>query len=296
MARPLPERPSSSGPQAKRQKSEEGTESQASIITRLSDHAYKSVDEVIEDIETAVSDITEKLQLPNGAAQNQLPTVSPSEVPLKVAAFKQYAHELVRREKAAADKNAMGTRISSKPLGYSTNGLGTNLITEVDASKTDNKTVLTLYGNAPVPKQLFSSLQVPTNVSREEGIMQTLREAGLPTGIFTTQVVPLKATGLMDEKKRPPTLGELFPTPSTVPALRVPTQSKIANTKSSTVGWYQPTNSDILPRNGSYFKQPISTGQWLDYSNASITTPGSKKKQRDRTLSLSVAKAPQFEA
>jgi hypothetical protein len=297
--RALPDRASSTGPQAKRQKAEDGTETPSSIITRLSSNAYKSLDEVLDDIDTAVSDIKDKLELPNGSSRNQyIPIpVTQSEITMKVTAFKQRAHELVIREKAAAEKKYTVTvNGATNSANYTANGsLGSNAIMRIDANSEDNKMVLTLFGNAPGPKQLFSSLQLPTKLSGDNReILPPFREAGLPNGITTTRIIPIQSTGLLDDKKKVPTLGELFPTPSSVPALLPPKPSKTATTRSSTVGWYQPTAGDSLPRSATYFKQPISSGQWLDYSNAS-TLQANKKKQRDRALSLSGAKAPQVD-
>jgi len=256
---------------------------------------------VLEDIDTAVADIKDKLQLPNGAARNQfIPfSASQSELSVKATAFKQRAHELIRRELAAmagSQSLKVNGTINNSSFGAN-NTLGTNAFTQINANSGQNRTVLTFYGNAQGNKQLFSSLQIPTKVDGEEKkVLQTIREAGLPNGITTTQIIPIQATGLVDDKKRVPTLGEVFPTPSTVPALQPPKPSKIATTRSSTVGWYQPTANEPVSRSASYSKQTISTGHWLDYSNASPPQHGVKKKQRERALSLVAAKGPSLEA
>ena len=214
---------------------------------------------------------------------------------MKVAAFKERAHSLVRREKASREK--MASRANGNAASYTANGsLGTNAVTLINATPGTNKMVLTLYGNAPGAKQLFSSLQMPTKLDGESKVvLQSLREAGLSNGITTTQIVPIQATGLVGDKKRTPTLGELFPVPPNVPAMQPPKPSKVATTRSSTVGWYQPSMADPPPRNASYFKQSISSGQWLDYSNAS-PPQDIKRRQRDRTMSLGGSKAPQLDA
>jgi hypothetical protein len=267
-------------------------------MTRYGANEYTTLEEVLQDIDTAVSSIMDKLQLPNGAARNQFRPVPQHETELiiKVKSFKQRAHELVRREIVAAEKRSLGLNAQTKFANHTANGsLGSGAFTQINASGDENKIVLTLYGNAPGPKQLFSSLQIPSRVSGEQReILQTIREAGLPNGISTTKIVPIKPTSLTDDKKRVLTLGELFPTPSTVPALLPPKPSKIATTRSSTVGWYQPAAGESLPKTASYFKQSISTGHWLDYSNAS-SSQGNKRKQRERALSLGGSKAPQVD-
>ncbi|KAK0113766.1 hypothetical protein ONS95_014016 [Cadophora gregata] len=299
LSRSLPERPSSSGPQAKRQKSDDTSETSSSILSRQAAKAYTNVKEVLEDIDTAVADIQDKLQLPNGTARNQfIPfSASQSELSVKATAFKQRAHELIRRELAAMGGSQSKTNASSSNSSFGANiSLGSTAFTQINASPGDSRTVLTFYGNAQGNKQLFSSLQIPTKVNGEEKkVLQSIREAGLPNGITTTQIIPIQATGLVDDKKRTPTLGEVFPTPSTVPALQPPKPSKVATTRSSTVGWYQPTANEPVSRSASYSKQSISTGHWLDYSNASPPQQGVKRKQRERALSLVAAKGPSLE-
>ncbi|RDL31869.1 Uncharacterized protein BP5553_09271 [Venustampulla echinocandica] len=293
LTRPLPDRASSSEPQAKRQKAEDVSETQNTIVTRVASNTYKDLDDVLEDIDTAVSDILEKLELPNGAARNQyIPPAGPqAEIALKASAFKRRAHELVRREKASSEQNNTSKPSVINNSSYtSNNNVGVNPYTQINAGLGDNKMVLTLYGNAPGPKQLFSSFQIPTEVDGEKNAVQPLREAGLPTGISTTQIIPIKSSSLVEGSKRV-TLGDVFPTPANVPGLQPPKPSKNATTRSSTVGWYQPTAVDALPKTGSYFKAPISCGQWLDYSQ--VTSPqDSKKRHRDRAMSLVGAKAP----
>ena len=262
-------------------------------MIRFTSKFYTNMDEVLKDIDIATSDIVDKIQSPNVLGRNQYIPIpaNQSELSMKVTAFKQRAHELVRREKGVAEKRLNGSRNSANGYGHSANG-SASTYTQINASSEDSKMVLTLYGNAAGPKQLFSSLQLPTKLPGEgKDFLQTIREAGLPNGITTTQIVPIQKTGLANDKKRIPTLGELFPTPSTVPALLPPKPSKLSTTRSSTVGWYQPSVHESILRGATYFKQPISTGQWLDYSNATMVI-GTKRKQRDRALSLGGTKAP----
>ncbi|KAF4635130.1 hypothetical protein G7Y89_g2967 [Cudoniella acicularis] len=295
LTRSLPDRASSAEPQAKRQKAEDVAETQNNIMTRTASNVYSNLDEVLEDVDAAVSDIMEKLQLPNGATRNQfIPSAaSQSEMTLKVSAFKKRAHELVERENARIEqeKAAKSTGISSKV--HMANG--TKPLTQINAGSADAKMALTLFGNAPHPRQLFSSFQIPTKINGEsKDVMQYIREAGLPTGINTTQIVPVQSSSLVEDSKRV-TMGDVFPTPANIPAMQPPKPSKVATTRSANVGWYQPTAADPFPRVASYFKAPISCGQWLDYSNAA-PPQNSKKRQRDRAMSLGGAKAPQVDA
>ncbi|ESZ96175.1 hypothetical protein SBOR_3450 [Sclerotinia borealis F-4128] len=288
LTRPLPEPSPSTEPQAKRQKSDGTTDSSTdspiesptdspTILSRASSNKYITVDEVLKDIDTAAFDIIERLQLSNGSNRNQYIPVpaGQSELSVKILAFKKKAHELVRREKAATglQANTKGNQTINSSSYLANRNFGTNANAPVTATSEDIKVVLTLYGNAPQPKQLFSSLQIPIKFDGES-ISQPLREAGLPNGITTTQIIPIQPTSFVDDKKRPQTLGELFPTPPNIQPLKPPKVSK-SSLPSSIEGWRQPLVADS--RSASYSKQPITTGQWLDYSDTSSLSPERKR-------------------
>ncbi|RFU28395.1 hypothetical protein B7463_g7935, partial [Scytalidium lignicola] len=293
--RQLPDRSSSTEPHAKRQKSEPPFE-QSSILARCSGTAYSDLDDVLHDIDAAVSDILESLQLPNGAAQST--PVSPTKIELStnLSAFKKKAHELVQNEKASREtKHPSGTNGPVVTDIYTNGGLGSGAFTRINASSADNRMVLTLYGKGPggTARQMFSSLQIPKKIAGEN-VFESLREIALPNGITTTQIIPVQSTGLTSDKKRVPTLGEVFSAPPL--SLPIPKPSKTATARSSTVGWYRPGAAEpVLSRNASYFRQPISTGQWLDYSNASRPQNG-KKRQRERAMSFNASKNPPSES
>lgn len=278
MSHPLPERVSSE-PQVKRHKAEDGSDTPSSasnsIIARQSSNVYTDLDDILKDVDAAVSALTEKLELPNG-----------SELSTKISVFKKRAHQLVTREKAAS--SAPKATTSSKVNG----NLGAKASTEISVGASNSKTVLTLYGNAPQPKQLFSSFQSGDNNGETKDLMETLKRAPLPPGISTTDIVAIPFNNLVEDKKRS-TFGDAFPTPLTVPVLQPPKPSKVANTRSSTVGWYQPATVDSQRRTGAYFTQNVTPGVWLDYSNAS---PPQASKRRQRAMSLGGAKAPQIES
>ena len=286
MTRPLPERASSTEPHAKRQKAD-GNEDASTILARASANYYTTIEDVLEDVDTAVSDVVQKLELSGSAVHNQHKPSSQVAISLKVSAFRKKAHDLVQKNSASSQQKSKvngidSSTLSSAPL-YDANSSGTNQI-------------LTLYGNTSnTPgngKQLFSSNQLNREVSGDnDAIAKTLREVGLPAGISTTYIVPMNSLGIAEDKQPGRTLGDLFPS-SASPVLQPPKPSKISTTRGSTVGWYQPTVPQ--PRNGSYFRQAISTGCWLDYSNNS-QWQANKRKQRDRAMSLSGSKAPQVD-
>ena len=193
------------------------------------------------------------------------------------------------------------------------NGVDGKRVVQLGSSDSSNGVVLTLYGNAPQPKQLFSSLQRPTHVSstaltladndgarhdaaRDDSsveIFAPLRESALPNGISTTKIIPVHSTELGEGKQPVPTLGDLFAPPAGVPPLNPPRLSKHTATRSASVTWFNPaeaTPSTRTHRRESYTCQPLSTGQWLTYNVApsptQLASPEVKRKQRDRALSI----------
>ncbi|TVY41889.1 hypothetical protein LOCC1_G005126 [Lachnellula occidentalis] len=290
LSHPLPQRESSE-PEAKRHKAEDGSETQSStsILTLVSSNVYTGLDDVLKDIDIAVSAVKENLQMPTDVVRNEQ---SQAELLMKASAFRKRAHELVAREEAfSAASRVNGVASTSNSRANSSSAVKAS--TEINVGSTNTKTVLTLYGNAPGPKQLFSSFQTEDTNGEKRELVQTLRRAPLPAGISTTDIVSIPFNNLVEDSKRN-TLGDAFPTPPNVPALQPPKPSKVANTRSSTVGWYQPAAADPQRRTGTYFTQNITPGVWLDYSNASSPQSG-KKKQRDRAMSLGGAKAPQID-
>lgn len=164
-----------------------------------------------------------------------------------------------------------------------------------------NKVALTLYGSAPTPKQLFSSFQQDAagrdldsfygNDHRVSG--RTIKETALPNGITTTTIVPTHDSISKPEKKKVLTLGELLPQPSSLAQLNPPRQSRHTATRSSSVNWYN--RSESIPstrsyRRDNYSTQAMGTGQWLTYnvapSASNMSSPEAKRKQRDRALSF----------
>lgn len=289
--RELPMRESSAEPHPKRKKGEPDTDA-STIISRAVSGAYSNLEDIIRDVKVATSAILDELNLPNGAARTQYtPTpTSISEVATKVKVFRVTAEHILEGEKAHRDrKNSSHKEEVADAATPMTNGTTSgSTVTRLSTSPGDNRVVLTLYGNAPGPKQLFSSLQ--QSVKAMDGItdvVQPLREAGLPIGFSTTQIVPLQAAGLIDEKKRVPTIGEIFANSESAPPFQPPKPSQIASTRSSVVGWYKPAELDRIRSrsNQSYFGQTITCGEWLDYAGTSMSVD-IKRRQRERALSL----------
>jgi hypothetical protein len=177
----------------------------------------------------------------------------------------------------------------------------------------EGRTVLTLYGSAPGPKQLFSSLQQPVRVSSLGGqgtpgldtsikVTLPLRESTLPNIISTTQVLPLPEDADDKKKKKVATFGELYRAPAHLPQLSPPKLAKPLTTKGSTITF---APADSLPKSRrkasqSYTESAQQVGSWLGYGGVDMpkdpTSPTAKQKSRQRALSTGEAQLPPSEA
>ncbi|KAI1339780.1 hypothetical protein F5Y15DRAFT_423631 [Xylariaceae sp. FL0016] len=268
LKRPLPGPASSDEPQAKRQKSFDSAAQ--SIADKVAGDEYHDLDSIIADIHTSISghlsemrDVDEDEDLDEKDAAIA-----------RIIDFKKKAVSLFRQE-----------------LGHSSDPnppqalLDLETISDLQSNASGNM-VLSIYGDAPRPRQLYSSLQQPM-VKSEDGEVsfKPLREISLPNGIKTAKAVPFFFHGTMEKDKKVKTLGELFPTPRNLPGLPPPKAPK-STVKGIQVGWHRPELTEKSKyRSGTYFSQNISSGRWLDYSNAA---PPSRimTKQRERALSL----------
>ncbi|MCJ1419888.1 hypothetical protein MMC32_006244 [Xylographa parallela] len=296
------------------------TPTTTSIASQIEAHAYNRIEELVADVESVTSSIIENKQdaeLNNSSTQycdTQLRVY-------QVAAFMKHLKDIIRREKAQDPE--LLTAIS-KDYNFSRDSSNTQeevkKILPSLGGEDPGRTVLTLYGSAPTPKQLFSSLQETvkpsfskaSQTSRNDvrpkdepfaieanSLMPILRETALPNGISTTKIIPIHSEKAVDSKGRPLTFGDLFAPPSNVPPLNPPKQSRHTATRSQSVNWYHPGEVSTPARSSStrktYTIQPLSSGQWLTYnvapSLAQLSTPDEKRKQRDRALSVGESKA-----
>ena len=255
--------------------------------------AYTTIDEFLADVESAIQDATETLK-----GGPEMKTELAGVTAFKVELGNLLWTEMVMRPKQLALRS--GGQVSDFKKEPEDSHASSDHSGPGNPQSTD-RTVLTLFGSAPHPRQLFSSFQLPASGQDIDSLfdrspsssMSTLREAALPIGISSTTVVPTHSSDIDSVKRKEQTLGELLPQPPSLAQLNPPRQSKHTATRSSSVNWFNP--SDSLPstrsyRRDNYVSQPLSTGQWLTYnvapSAAKMSSPEAKRKQRDRALSF----------
>ena len=157
-----------------------------------------------------------------------------------------------------------------------------------------NGTVLTLFGNAPTPKQLFSSMQNPQGVKSDPAIKTELpiEEISLPNGLAATKIMPSPA----DESKKGPTFDDVFPPAYNLPTLHPPKSHRRSSTKDSTITWEFKDPMAKRNQKGGYTVQSLSVGDWLGYggvdSKEESSSPRERRKQRDRVLSSGESSQP----
>ncbi|KAH6623582.1 hypothetical protein F5144DRAFT_366651 [Chaetomium tenue] len=251
LKRPLPDSLVDGEPSSKRAKSEDGKP--VTIADKVTQGTYEALDDLVSDIvQTANAQVKEL-----GTAA----TLSDANTVTKTIAFRTKALELYRQELSYPNV-PRPTSAKQSPR-------------ELQSSNPDG-VVLTAIGAAPTARPLFTSLQ--------RNAAKSLAGAPLPRGVTLTNVSS-GATPSGEKNGRPPTLGELFPSPRNLPPLQPPKAPKTA-TKSNVLTFYHPELAEKSKyRSGSYFSSNVSTGHWLDYSNATPTTHA-KTKQRERAQSL----------
>ncbi|KAL8825541.1 MAG: hypothetical protein Q9191_004348 [Dirinaria sp. TL-2023a] len=279
-------------PSAKKTKLSE-TSKETTVASLVAAGAYTTIDQFLADMETALKEVAEALK---GSPEMETMTAG-------VTAFKAELEnllwtEMVMRPKLLASKSStQGLDSKNEPESPQTSS------SQNDAGNPQSaaRTVLTLFGSAPHPRQLFSSFQLPVPGQDIDSLydrgqspsMPAIREAALPNGISTTTIIPIHSADVDPHKRKEQTLGELLPQPPSLAHLNPPRQSKHTATRSSSVNWFNP--SDSLPSSRSYRRdnfvtQPLTTGQWLAYnvppSAAKMSSPEAKRKQRDRALSF----------
>lgn len=148
-------------------------------------------------------------------------------------------------------------------------------------------TVLTLFGNAPTPKQLFSSMQrpLPENSDRVIKTELPVEEISLPTGLAATKILPISS----DKSKKGPTFEDCFAPAHNLLQLQPPKSHKRSLTRDNTSVTWEFKDQASRNKKSGYTTQILSVGDWLGYGGAESkdepTSPREKRKQRDRALS-----------
>ncbi len=280
----------------------------ATILSLIQDASYTSLQTLEKHVEIAASEILAS----SAAADSSLspPTAQETEVQAKVLAFQKVATSLVaREEERRAQHEGKNTENDGEVKVSKEEETPPVAIKEEEPHVPQSRTVLTLYGSAP-PKQLFSSLQQPHQVSPAAGslpldtavkIVLPLREANLPNMISTTEVYPLPDPD-DSKKKKPATIGETFRAPAHLAQISPPKSTRPTTSKGNSTITFAPPEAPKPKRktSQSYAHQNLSSGFWLGYGGVDMPreqiSPTAKQKSRQRALSMGESQQPPSEA
>ena len=240
--------------------------------------SYAAVEEFVEDLETAMASIAEDTQNTVNGDQGHHSTRETHTKTSGTTGLRRELDRLIQREIIRRPEII----ILSKNIKDEPSEEEDTKIKYPNSS--DN--VLTLLSSGQPPKQLFTSLRKPGILNRP------LDELALPNGITTTRVMPQHSIN-EDGQKPVRTLKDVFAPPTSLPPLALPKQSRHTATRSSSVNWYNPAETEPKAKSSrldGYTKQQLTTGQWLRYNVApsptQLASPETKRKQRDRALSV----------
>lgn len=265
LKRPLPEPSTADEPQSKRQKSDDDGSKPLCIEDKVNQDAYRFLDQLVVDLKQVIEDHADEMR----SAESTDSEKFDDKAAIQLNRLKEKALEMHNREMSYPE-NASSAALN-----------GSATLDDMVQKPAGDNTVLTIFGQAPQGRHLFSSLP---KRNAGDGAVKPLPDVQLPPGMSMTTVLP---SSVLQKPSLTPTLGELFPSPASLPALEAPKTSK-TTTKSKVLGFYHPELADrstYRHDKESYFYKELTTGVWLDYSNA---TPSNKNKdrQRERTLSL----------
>lgn len=275
------------GPLPKKARLSDAVHQFTTISTKLSNGAYSTLEGLRQDAERVSSDLVtstrEKAKEKDGQNTGRLSVEDLKQIQ-RVQAFEKAIKDLVDQESKYEQVQGKVAVKKEQDKGDAINGH----VQDVKPGAANKaRSVLTLFGNAPTPKQLFSSMQSPA-VPQEDAMIKTelpVEEMSLPNGLTATKVLP--APG--DSSKKGPTFEEAFPPPSTLPALHPPKSHKRSSTRDSTLTWEFKDPMSSRNRKGGFTVQNLTVGDWLHYGGVDAredtASPREKRKQRDRALS-----------
>ena len=280
------------------------------VASLVSTKSYNTIDRFLRDMDSSITeamkDLRGNIDVDSGLRGREPPEATRLKIS-QIQSVKEELGELILREMTFRPKAFNGVDDGGVAKGDPDERKSSEVQGMESLKKGPNKAALTLYGSAPHPRQLFSSIQQSPSVQNTALLYGTshapsigsVRESALPNGITTTEIVPVHSSNSLSEKKKKvPTLGELMPRPSSLAQLNPPKQSRHTATRSSSVNWYnaaESTPSTRSYRRDNYSTQAMGTGHWLTYniapSASKMSSPEAKRKQRDRALSFGESQA-----
>lgn len=265
-------------PAQKKAKLSESTDGYTTIAKKLSHGSYATLSHLRQDASRVSKELATGIrsaEKPDGQTSGR-PSVDDLKRIQRITALEDLVKQIVDKESQYEVAQQDGVK----------QGLA-NGHSAPQAAASRSGTVLTLFGNAPTPKQLFSSMQHSADVKQDPEIKVELpvAEMGLPNGLTATNIMPSGA----GETKTGPTFEESFAPPYSLATLHPPRNHKRSSTKDINVTWEFKDPVTRGSKRGGYTTQSLITGEWLSYGGVDPGQGASalqeKRKQRDRALS-----------
>ena len=264
--------------------------STSTIASRIEAGLYSSLAQLQQDVAHVCASIVEPIKAKE--RQRVGARLPPDDIKTiqHVTTFQHQARGLLTRESNRDDTpKSKVNGVKSEPASD-------------DKSVIDHqaRTILTLFGNAPTPRQLFSSFQHPSNDTaaslKTDRADISLEELGLPNMLNATKVMPLDPVAALGTRPREPTFATVFPASSTLPQLNPPKAK--SNTRSASIHWL--AGDSLLPkpsRKNAYTTQPLNVGSWIDYGgrDADRESSGAIKRRRRESVVSTAPSAKAFE-
>ncbi|KAG8624249.1 hypothetical protein KVT40_007316 [Elsinoe batatas] len=259
--------------------------SSKTISEKVAESTYAHLDDLELDVVSICDAQVTEIKKPDDGSTSKFKRLSEEDVAQiqDYMSLKSTVRELVARETKLAGERQGSGRHSIKVNGIKTEqaSVPAHLVPEA------GRTVLSLYGNAQGPKQLFSSLQddAATDLS--------LEELGLPTMLTATKLLPLPQDELIKTKTR--TFADAFPPPTSLPELQPPPKQPKPSSKNPTITFMSTEKriSRSVARKMAYPYQPLNVGHWIRYGNPPRKRERSSDKTRDRSGSVVEKERPQ---
>nr|POE64872.1 hypothetical protein CFP56_69564 [Quercus suber] len=255
---------------AKKPKLLESANKMTSLLRKLQDGAYPSLQFLMEDVTYVKQQMVKSSQAKETQSDSARMSVEDLKQIQRVTAFEGLVQEIVQNEsKLQVTREAEHEKATEPIQSENPSRIGT---------------VLTLFGNAPTPKQLFSSMQHALSGSDNPNRKTKLpiEEMNLPNGLTATKII----TPTVDQSKKEVTFEEVFAPPYNLAPLNPPRTHKRSSTRDNTIVW---EFKDVVGRGGKkngYTAQTVTVGDWLSYGGKGTSRSSmEKQKQRGRALS-----------
>lgn len=244
---------------------------QNTIASRLQNNLYPSLDDFERDLDHALDTLFEPLKAKDPVKNAQRLPNQDITTMRTLSTFRALVKDCLDRERPKDEKTLIKKEEEDSLATKST------------------KTVLSLFGNAPQARQLFSSLPLSNASTQAPGL--SVEELGLPTMLSATKVVPLPPSDALVTRKANPTFADVFPSPATLPTLNPPKPTRHSSSKSATISW---TLGELpkASRKAGYTLQPLTVGTWVGYGANEIKESVSAIKRRRRESLLNGQEQP----